>query len=175
MPKVGDVTLMDESFDRFLTMAEEGATTVYSVAGVTFRMDALRSITADGAVTIEPEPTNPHDPHAHKVLVDGVHVGYLKRGRAPPEAGARLLGRGEHGRGEVVGLAGEGLGGGGVRPAGGALGQPGNGPRRGGGGRRGFGEGTAGESGAAGRRASSGAGGRGRGGRCCKQHARRRP
>ena len=84
MPRVGDVTLMDESFDRFLTMAEEGATTVYSVAGVTFRVEALRSITADGAVTIEPEPTNPHDPHAHKVLVDGVHVGYLKRGRAPP-------------------------------------------------------------------------------------------
>ena len=54
MPRVGDVTLMDESFDRFLTMAEQGATTVYSVAGVTFRMDALRSITADGAVTIEP-------------------------------------------------------------------------------------------------------------------------
>ena len=49
MPKVGDVRLMDESFDRFLTMAEQGATTVYSVAGVTFRMDALRSITADGA------------------------------------------------------------------------------------------------------------------------------
>ena len=48
MPKVGDVTLIDESFDRFLTMAEQGATTVYSVAGVTFRMDALRSITADG-------------------------------------------------------------------------------------------------------------------------------
>ena len=48
MPKVGDVTLMDESFDRFLTMAEQGATTVYSVAGVTFRMDALRAITADG-------------------------------------------------------------------------------------------------------------------------------
>ena len=89
MPKVGDVTLMDESFDRFLTMAEQGATTVYSVAGVTFRMDALRAITADGGahdgvVTIEPEPTNPHDPHAHKVLVDSVHVGYLKRGRAPP-------------------------------------------------------------------------------------------
>ena len=84
MPRVGDVTLMDESFDRFLTMAEEGATTVYSVAGVTFRVEALRSITTDGAVTIQPEPTNPHDPHAHKVMVDGVHVGYLKRGRAPP-------------------------------------------------------------------------------------------
>ena len=25
MPKVGDVTLMDESFGRFLTMAEQGA------------------------------------------------------------------------------------------------------------------------------------------------------
>jgi hypothetical protein len=27
-----------------------------------------------------PEPENPHDPKAIKVLVDGVHVGYIKAG-----------------------------------------------------------------------------------------------
>lgn len=27
-----------------------------------------------------PEPTNPHDPNAIKVLIDGKHVGYIKKG-----------------------------------------------------------------------------------------------
>jgi hypothetical protein len=29
--------------------------------------------------TLEPEPENPHDPNAVKVLVEGRHVGYLSR------------------------------------------------------------------------------------------------
>ncbi|WP_283124168.1 HIRAN domain-containing protein [Angelakisella massiliensis] len=31
-------------------------------------------------VELEPEPDNPHDPNAIKVIVDGVHVGYIKKG-----------------------------------------------------------------------------------------------
>jgi len=85
MSKVGDVTLMGEWLDRFLSLAEEGATTVYSVAGVSFRVNEIRSVTDAGTITIEAEPTNPYDPHAHKVKIGGIHVGYLKRGRSPPK------------------------------------------------------------------------------------------
>ena len=31
-------------------------------------------------VTLEQEPDNPHDPHAIKVLVAGLHIGYIKAG-----------------------------------------------------------------------------------------------
>ena len=31
-------------------------------------------------IELVPEPTNPHDPNAIKVIADGVHVGYIKRG-----------------------------------------------------------------------------------------------
>ena len=81
MPKVGDVTLMDESFDRFLTMAEEGATTVYSVAGVTFRVEALRSITADGTVLHVQKPWT---------RIDAAYVGALPTAERRLNAGAAV-------------------------------------------------------------------------------------
>ena len=31
-------------------------------------------------IALEPEPTNPHDPNAIKVIVDGRHVAYIKKG-----------------------------------------------------------------------------------------------
>lgn len=33
--------------------------------------------------SLEPEPTNKHDPNAVKVIVNGVHVGYIKSAEAP--------------------------------------------------------------------------------------------
>ena len=33
-----------------------------------------------GRTELIPEPTNPHDPNAIKVLIDGKHVGYIKKG-----------------------------------------------------------------------------------------------
>ena len=31
-------------------------------------------------VELVPEPTNPHDPNAIKIVMDGEHIGYIKRG-----------------------------------------------------------------------------------------------
>ena len=87
MSRVGDVTLTGECLNRFLSLTEEGATTVYSVTGVTYRLPAIASVAPtaeEGTVTVEPEPTSAYDPNAHMIKIDGVHVGYLKRGRAPP-------------------------------------------------------------------------------------------
>lgn len=33
-----------------------------------------------GVAVLEPEPDNPHDPKAIKVITDGVHIGYIKAG-----------------------------------------------------------------------------------------------
>lgn len=33
-----------------------------------------------GKVELIPEPDNPHDPNAVKVIIDGIHVGYIKKG-----------------------------------------------------------------------------------------------
>lgn len=33
-----------------------------------------------GVAVLEPEPDNPHDPRAIKVLTDGIHIGYIKAG-----------------------------------------------------------------------------------------------
>ena len=79
----------------------------HSVAGTSFRQDAILAMgkkNPDFALTkrdlfkrgretpvyeytfnpkkaeLVPEPENPHDPNAIKVLVDGVHVGYIKSG-----------------------------------------------------------------------------------------------
>lgn len=80
----------------------------FKVAGTSFREDALmsfahknpdydmttREIIEDGETnariyrydfdpviaTLEPEPDNPHDPKAIKVLFNGVHIGYIKAG-----------------------------------------------------------------------------------------------
>ena len=80
----------------------------YHVAGTTFHEDAILSLSSenpdyemskrdliDAGMTDEkiweyefdpsnveliPEPENPHDPNAVKVIVDGEHVGYIKKG-----------------------------------------------------------------------------------------------
>ena len=88
------------------TQAAQSEKYRFSVAGLFYREDALHSVAqrhkdfglsdADfialheggravfeyklkrgSAVTLVPEPTNEHDPHAIKVCVDGVHVGYV--------------------------------------------------------------------------------------------------
>lgn len=80
----------------------------HRVAGTSFRLDAIhsmgvnnfdydkskRELIEDGlvgeriwrtdyfprATTLQPEPDNPEDPKAIKVVVDGVHIGYIKAG-----------------------------------------------------------------------------------------------
>lgn len=80
----------------------------YKVAGVTFHSEQIKKLGIENedyfkskcglieagltdervwkyefyvdSVELEPEPTNPEDPNAIKVLVDGEHVGYIKRG-----------------------------------------------------------------------------------------------
>jgi hypothetical protein len=68
-----------------------------SVAGVTHYQDALWALTGldraeaeaagepigvEAVAELEPEPGNPHDPRAVKVLIEGSHVGYLSRRHA---------------------------------------------------------------------------------------------
>jgi len=50
-----------------------------NVAGVTFYDVDFSSISPSSKVEIVPEPENPHDSNALKVIIDGKHVGYIKR------------------------------------------------------------------------------------------------
>ena len=85
---------------------DEKKTSSHKVAGTSFRQEAIKALgtkNPDFALTkaelfkrgldevyeytfspkkaeLVPEPDNPEDPNAIKVLVDGVHVGYLKAG-----------------------------------------------------------------------------------------------
>lgn len=69
----------------------DGRTSV-KVAGESFRQDELVKITrrrGSEAVKLDGidlelvcEPDNPHDPCAVKVMIQGLHVGYLSRGNA---------------------------------------------------------------------------------------------
>lgn len=80
----------------------------HKVAGTAYRQDAIKAmgiknpdfakttkaLRAEGltdewiyeyefapqTVELQPEPDNPHDPNAIKVIVDGVHIGYIKAG-----------------------------------------------------------------------------------------------
>ena len=80
----------------------------HKVAGTSFRMDAIQSLGIENddyelskramideglicervyktdyyanKTDLIPEPENPHDPNAIKVVVDGVHIGYIKSG-----------------------------------------------------------------------------------------------
>ena len=59
------------------------------VAGTSFKatgvMKAVQSSSRE--TTLQPEPSNPHDREAVKVLVGGEEVGYVPRGkRVPPQA-----------------------------------------------------------------------------------------
>lgn len=80
----------------------------HRVAGITFHLDAIKAMGRENfdydrskreliddcltgeriyrtdyfanVTTLEPEPDNPEDPKAIKVVVDGVHIGYIKAG-----------------------------------------------------------------------------------------------
>lgn len=82
--QVGDVRVDELTHNRVRAM---GAQAIMSVAGVTYRREALQSLegVADALVTFEPEPDNAHDADAKKVLINGQHVGYVRRGRALPK------------------------------------------------------------------------------------------
>ena len=86
MLKIGDVWMNGEYLDRYSALAEKGAKTVHSVVGVTFRKDAIETIAncMEHIVTFEPEPDNKYDANACKILINDTHVGYVKKGRAPP-------------------------------------------------------------------------------------------
>lgn len=88
------------------TPPEDGKT--HKVAGTSYRQEAIKSLGvknpdflkstealrkaglvdkpvyeydfAPKKVELQPEPDNPHDPKAIKVIVDGVHIGYIKAG-----------------------------------------------------------------------------------------------
>jgi hypothetical protein len=66
---------------------------VVSVAGTTFHGQAVDSIKGKPkAVSIVPEPDNPHDPNALRIEVGGAHVGYVPRGKPiSPDAKVNLL------------------------------------------------------------------------------------
>ena len=85
-----------------------GKEETHKVAGTSFRQDAIKAmgvenpdftetkkalvdagltdewiyeyIFAPQKVELQPEPDNPHDPKAIKVIVDGTHIGYIKAG-----------------------------------------------------------------------------------------------
>lgn len=83
-----------EAWRQLQLLKEEGLISeVVSVAGTTFRHDAVKGVMHHSKVEIEPEPDNPHDPNALKVLVSGEHVGYVPRGSKPisPDAKVNLL------------------------------------------------------------------------------------
>ena len=52
------------------------------IAGVKFRPDAEAVLAAapdDAEFQLDPEPTNPHDPNAVRVMLGDVHVGFVPR------------------------------------------------------------------------------------------------
>ena len=76
------------------TLWSRGGWPTREVAGESFHEAAIRSLFPQGLgeqgmpsgsfrAALLPEPTNKHDPHAVKVLVQGQHVGYLSREEAP--------------------------------------------------------------------------------------------
>lgn len=58
---------------------------VVEVGGESFYAAALRGL-AEGPrerwASLVPDPDNPYDPNAVKVVIDGIHVGHLDRGTA---------------------------------------------------------------------------------------------
>jgi hypothetical protein len=79
------------------------------VVGYDFHQDGLRSATRglvkgtdryEGQAELVLEPDNDHDPKACKVMMDGDHIGYLKRGTAKA-LNKRLLGLVERGEEET--------------------------------------------------------------------------
>ena len=91
---------------------DETLTKTYKVAGVSFRQENIKSLAVENTdyeytkremidygldegeriykyefyptkTELIPEPDNPHDPNAVKVVVDDEHIGYIKAGSAP--------------------------------------------------------------------------------------------
>lgn len=88
--------------------APEKKTETHRVAGTSYRLDDIKNLLGEnyvyectkkeliadgyigeriyefdvytGAAVLEPEPDNPHDPRAIKVIAAGVHIGYIKAG-----------------------------------------------------------------------------------------------
>jgi len=51
----------------------------FKVAGVRFHNYKDANLTVGDALTAEPEPENPYDPNAIKVLKDGIMIGHVPR------------------------------------------------------------------------------------------------
>ena len=72
--------LQGEEWRRLMKAKEiSPAAKVISVAGVSFRREAIEKI-ATSTANLVPEPDNKHDPNAVRVEVGGLHVGYVPRG-----------------------------------------------------------------------------------------------
>lgn len=99
--------ILSSIFEKVAPTKDDKKAVRHSVAGTSYHQDAIRAMgkkNPDFALTkrdlfkrgleapiyeytfspkkaeLVPEPENPHDPKAIKVLVDGVHVGYIKSG-----------------------------------------------------------------------------------------------
>lgn len=78
---VGGVTVRGDTWRRLQRLREDCGHKgdVVPVAGITFYGGARY-----GDVELVPEPTNPEDADAVKVMINGVHVGHVPRGRVVP-------------------------------------------------------------------------------------------
>lgn len=101
------MSILSRIFEKVTPTKDDKKAIRHSVAGTSYHQDAIRAMgkkNPDFALTkrdlfkrgqeepvyeytfnpkkaeLIPEPENPHDPKAIKVLVDGVHVGYIKAG-----------------------------------------------------------------------------------------------
>ena len=84
--RVGQHRFVGDAWRRLQQLKEQGVKChdVFSVAGTTFRASTVKAVVEEGVrnATLEPEATNPFDPNAVKVLVNGRHVGYVPAVRA---------------------------------------------------------------------------------------------
>lgn len=64
------------------------------IVGVTYRRDAVKRARVGDTLLLQPEPENPHDPNAVRVVLErtGEQLGYLGRGRAEYLAGQMSVG-----------------------------------------------------------------------------------
>ena len=68
---------------RALMHAKENGMSLIRVAGTTYRPESIEKALSRSSpkVSLAAEPTNPHDPEAVRVNVEGCHVGYIPRKR----------------------------------------------------------------------------------------------
>ena len=90
--RVGAHRFVGDAWRRLQQLRDAGVTCtdVFSVAGTTFRAAEVEAVYNEGVrdAVLVPEPTNPVDPNAVKVLVNGRHVGYVPRARAASTRGS---------------------------------------------------------------------------------------